>query len=350
MSRIRNQLTRLLDIEVPVICAPMANVGAAKLAVEATLGGGFGFMGAGYWPAEKVKDELAYATEALHSAGRVRPGGKIPVGIAFFGWKLDQSEKAAAEVLDLALAAKVQAIWLSFGDNLRRWVDYVRNRDRSTPRTLIFILANTVEEGLAAKELGADVIVAQGIESGGHGSSHAPSVFSLVSSLLPHVSEGPPLLAAGGIANGAQVASFLTLGAAGAVLGTRFLLTPESLYSDTQKAALLAADARATVRTTAFDHARDTLGWPAGVDGRGLRNRLVDDFARGTDLATVRARFAANARAGGDPEYAVIWAGTGVGEMREIKGAQDIVRQLHREMIERLKTTQQLLAGPEVRL
>lgn len=47
MSRIRNQLTRLLDIEVPVICAPMANVGAAKLAVEATLGGGFGFMGAG---------------------------------------------------------------------------------------------------------------------------------------------------------------------------------------------------------------------------------------------------------------------------------------------------------------
>ncbi|GJE91097.1 nitronate monooxygenase [Phanerochaete sordida] len=350
MARVLTQLTRLLDTKVPVICAPMANVGAAKLAVEATLGGAFGFMGAGYWPAQKVKEELAYATEALNSAGRVRPDGKIPVGIAFFGYKLDQNEKAASEVLDLALAAKVQAIWLSFGDNLGRWVEYVRTKDSSTPRTLLFILANTVEEGLAAKQLGADVIVAQGIESGGHGSSHAPSVFSLVSSLVPQLADGPPLLAAGGIAHGGQVAAFLTLGAAGAVLGTRFLLTPESLYSDTQKAALLRARAADTVRTTAFDEARATLGWPAGVDGRGLRNALVADFAAGADVAALRARFADNARAGGDPAYAVIWAGTGVGEMREIKGAQDIVRQLHREIIDRLSATQQLLDGPQTRL
>ena len=143
-----------------------------------------------------------------------------------------------------------------------------------------------------------------------------------MSSLLPLLSEGPPLLAAGGLSNGAQIASFLTLGAAGAVLGTRFLLTPQSLYTDTQKAALLAATSSSTMRSTAFDQARDVLGWPAGVDGRGLRNQLVQDLEGGTDLATVRARFAEGVKRGGDPEYSVIWAGTGVGEMREIKGAQ----------------------------
>ncbi|EKM50372.1 uncharacterized protein PHACADRAFT_263640 [Phanerochaete carnosa HHB-10118-sp] len=328
----------------------MSGGGDAKLAVEATLGGGFGFVGAGYWTAQKVQDELAYARTALQRAGRVRADGKIPVGISFFGYKLDQNEKAASEVLDVALAAKVQAIWLSFGDNLGRWVQYLRNKDSSTPKTHLFIVASTVEEGLAAKELEVDAIVAQGIESGGHGSSHSPSVFSLVSSLLPQFSGGPLLLPAGGIANGAQIASYITLGAAGAVLGTRFLLTPESLYTDKQKAALLAATASSTVRSVAFDQVRNTLGWPAGVDGRGLRNRLVREFEGDMDLATMRERFAENVKSGGDPEYAVTWSGAGVGEMREIKGAQELMRQLHREVIERLRATQQLLDGPEAHL
>ena len=116
----------------------------------------------GYWPPQKVRDELAYAQKALSEARHVRADGKIPVGIAFFGWKLDQDEKVAAEVLDISLAANVQAIWLSFGNDLGRWVNYIRQKDNTKPKTLIFILANTVEEGLTAKKLGADVIVAQG--------------------------------------------------------------------------------------------------------------------------------------------------------------------------------------------
>lgn len=161
-----------------------------------------------------------------------------------------------------------------------------------------------------------------GIEGGGHGGSYAPPTFSLVSSILPLLSPGDPLLlAAGGFSNGAQAASFLALGVSGAVYGTRFLLTPESLYSDSQRAALLAARSTSTVRTEAFDHARNTLGWPRGVDGRGLRNRLVKDYEDGVDISTLRARFAENVKSG-DPDYAVVWAGTGVGEMNEIKGAQ----------------------------
>ena len=129
------------------------------------------------------------------------------------------------------------------------------------------------------------------------------------------------MVAAGGIANGAQIAGFLTLGASGAALGTRFLLTPESYYSDIQKNALLAASSSSTVRTLAFDHARNTLGWPAGVDGRGLRNRLVEDFEKGEDHGVLNEKLQEGVKSG-NPDLMITWAGQGVGEMKEIRGAQ----------------------------
>lgn len=95
----------------------------------------------------------------------MRGDGKLPIGIAFFGWKFDQDPTAASELLDIALDAQVQAIWLSFGTNLRPWIDYVRSKDGANARgqkTLLFTLVNSVEEALAAKEWPIDVIVAQG--------------------------------------------------------------------------------------------------------------------------------------------------------------------------------------------
>lgn len=94
-----------------------------------------------------------------------------------------------------------------------------------------------------------------------------PLIFSAISS-----ENSPPIVAAGGVATGAQIASLLTLGASGVALGTRFLLSPESLYSDIQRHALISADSSLSVRTLAFDYVRDTLGWPKGIDGRALRN------------------------------------------------------------------------------
>lgn len=122
---------------------------------------------------------------------------------------------------------------------------------------------------LPARALHVDL----GIEAGGHGSGTAPPLFSLLSEILSTVPEdGPPILGAGGIVNGSQLASLLVLGASGAVLGSRFLLSPESLYLESQRQALISAPAGSSVRTMAFDHARNTLGWPKGIDGRGLRN------------------------------------------------------------------------------
>ena len=76
------------------------------------------------------------------------------------------------------------------------------------------------------------------------------------------------------------------------------------------------------MRTEAFDVARGTTGWPVGVDGRGLRNALVEDYVGGVEVEEVKRRFEENVRRGGDPGYAVVWAGTGVGEMKEVRPAK----------------------------
>jgi len=150
------------------------------------------------------------------------------------------------------------------------------------------------------------------------------------------------VLAAGGLATGAHVAALLTLGASGVALGTRFLLTPESRYSPAQKAALLTAHATSTVRTTAFDVARGTLGWPAGVNGRALHNQTVKNVEDGMRVADVKRQFEKATREG-DADGMLVFAGTGVGLVDKVKPTGDIVRELHEEMVERLQAAYSLL-------
>ncbi|KAI0704377.1 2-nitropropane dioxygenase [Cytidiella melzeri] len=327
LPRVTNALTRLLDIEIPVICAPMAKVTSPKLVAEATLGGGYGFLAAGYLTTQALKEEIASTKSLLTAASYKHDGVKLPIGIAYFGWELDKNgDRQAREKLDAALDSDVQSIWLSFGDSFDKWVEYIRSKDQKrpgTPKTKIFILVNNLGEARAAYHLGADVIVAQGNEAGGHGSSTAPPVISLVSAILRVLPENqPPVVAAGGFSTGAQAAAMLTLGASAVALGTRFILTPESRYSTAQKAALVAAEGTATKRSVAWDRARNTVDWPAGIDGRGVYNQLVKDFESGVDISHLREKVAANVQTGGDIEYQVTWSGTGVGEMSEVKGAK----------------------------
>ena len=135
----------------------------------------------------------------------------------------------------------------------------------------------------------------------------------MIKSVIPDA--GPLLVAAGGLTQGAHVASLLTLGAAGVVIGTRFLLSPESSYTDIQKQALISANS--TVRSMAFDHVRGTLGWPSGVDGRGLYNLTVEEFENGVDLEQLKSKYSSD-----DPSRAVVWSGTGVALMTSIMPAK----------------------------
>ena len=133
--------------------------------------------------------------------------------------------------------------------------------------------------------------------------------------------DGPPLLAAGGLSTGGHVASLLSLGASGVVLGTRFLMTEESLYNGVQKKMLVAANANSTVRTMAFDRARGTLDWPEGVDGRAIYNKTVKDVDDGVDVGIIRENFSKAIR-DGDADRVLTWAGTGVELVTEIQTAQ----------------------------
>jgi nitronate monooxygenase len=259
---------------------------------------------------------------------------------------LEQPTAKPDVLLSAALDNHVQAIWLAFGNNIHDWIKFVRNYDAEHKRvrpTTIFVQVSSVEEALVASDQWkVDVLVAQGNESGGHGYGSSPPLFTLVSSILAALPESrPPVLAAGGLVTGSQVASFLVLGAAGAVLGTRFLMTPESLYSDVQKRALVTAKSDMTVRTMAFDRARGILEWPEGVDGRALYNDTVKDVESGVDIETVKEKFQGGVREG-NLDRMLVWSGMGVGLVSEIKGAEEIVEELGDDILLRLKVASEL--------
>lgn len=168
-----------------------------------------------------------------------------------------------------------------------------------------------------------------GIEAGGHGHSRALPLLTLLPLIhrrftsLP--SPSPILLASGGLTSGTHLASLLTLNASGIVIGTRFLTTPSSLYSPAQKALLVSATSDMSVRSFAFDEVRGTLGWPEGVDGRGLRNRVVLDAVGGggedgggLSVEERKKRYEEGVK-NGDVNYMVTWAGAGVGLVDKIQ-------------------------------
>ncbi|KAF8196648.1 2-nitropropane dioxygenase [Mycena galopus ATCC 62051] len=345
----------------------MAGAAGGQLAGQVSSAGGFGFLSAGYGatPAD-LKQQLSLARAAFETPGSTHSeASDFPVGVGYLAWQLEQPKSPVVELLPIALEHNVQAVWFAFGEKLAQWIQFVRDHDRrmgNGKKTLIFVQISTVKEALvAANEWQVDCIVAQGVESGGHGAGYAlplQNLLPLILAALP--ADSPPVLAAGGLANGAHMASVLTLGAAGAVFGTRFLLAPESLYSDVQRKALVSAGSEMSVRSMAWDHARETLGWPKGVDGRGLRNGTVEDFENGLDMEVLKKKFREGVEKQ-DPERIIIWGGTGVGQMNRIQPAkerthtafqfthqhsrfsqQSIVEELHEEAIERLEAAAKL--------
>ncbi|KNZ71632.1 Nitronate monooxygenase, partial [Termitomyces sp. J132] len=326
-------------IRTPLISAPMAGGSGGRLAARVSQGGGLGFIAYGYQSLDALRSEVDTARSLL----QIDSNSLLPIGIGYLGWRLESPGVAAHDLLSVALNNHVQAIWLSFGTQLHSWIDFIRKSERKPGNTKIIVQVDSLNEALVAvRDWKADVVVAQGIEAGGHGSATAPSLLTLLSEILSTIPEdGPPILGAGGIVNGAQVASLLGIGASGAVLGTRFLLSPESLYSELQRQALIAAPTGSSVRTTAFDQVRNTLGWPEGIDGRGLRNSTVDEFQEGANLDDLRRKYAAAVKTG-DVDRIVTWAGASVGLLNRILPAKEIVEEIHRDCVTHLQAVNSL--------
>ncbi|KAJ6619095.1 Nitronate monooxygenase-domain-containing protein, partial [Mycena sp. CBHHK59/15] len=178
------------------------------------------------------------------------------------------------------------AVWFAFGVDLDKYIEQVHAHNKRTGRkTFIFVIVHSVEDvrrGLLPISLAYSEQGRVGIEAGGHGRADAPPLFVLLKAVLKEMQSksdgGPLVLAAGGISTGTRIASLLTMGADGVVLGTRFLFTPECEYSDAQKKALVQTDLGATVRTITYDEVGRTNGWPPNFDGWAISNQVTTDY------------------------------------------------------------------------
>ncbi|TAM78238.1 nitronate monooxygenase [bacterium] len=298
-------LTTLLEIRHPILLAPMAVASGGALAAAVSDAGGLGFIGVGYADERWIEAEFQAA-------------GSSPVGVGFITWHLLREPHR----LEVALAHKPAAVIFSFGD-CSPFIDAVK---RAGAKVLMQV--QTLAAAREAARLGADAIVAQGTEAGGHGGGRGtlPLVAAVVDAVAPI-----PVVAAGGIADGRGLAAALTLGAAGVLMGTRFYASTEALGHAEAKARLISGEGDATVRTTVFDRVRG-YAWPTPYTGRALTNDFVRAYhGRESELdermAEERERYAA-AAAAGDLATAVVWAGENVDLIHDIAPAGEIVHRV----------------------
>ncbi|KZT56803.1 inosine monophosphate dehydrogenase [Calocera cornea HHB12733] len=337
---ITTPFTRLLGLHTPLVGGAMNTVSSLELACAVSLAGGFGF-----WAVDarrsmaEFKAELARAREALSAP----PDKPLHLGLGALGWMLEQEPSAVREMFEHGVREPpgVQAAWLSFANDMARWVRRVRELDEERGdgrKTFVFIQVGTLGQALQARDLGADVIVLQGNEAGGHSWEVAPPTATLLAQVLDELPHSRPhILAAGGVGDGSRAAALLKQGAEGVVLGTVLAATEESLYPEASKRQLARAEPLTTVRTTLWDRVQGRP-WPAGVTGRALDNPLREDERQGLSVPEIRELMKKDGKAA--KERTIVWAGEGVGHVREIRPAQDVIAQLHEETVQALGSPQ----------
>lgn len=301
-------LTRLLGVRHPIVLAAMDLVADARLARAVAEAGGYAFLGAGYGDEAWLRRELQTLAPWARSAG-------LPFGVGFITWSLARQPR----LLDIALEAAPSAVWLSFGD-----VAPFAARIKDSGALLV---CQVQTEAMARDALaaGADVLVAQGSEAGGHGATRGS--LSLVPALVD-LAGAVPVLAAGGIADGRGLAAALMLGASGVALGTRLYATAEAAGFAAAKQRIVDASGDDTLRSIVFDISRRNV-WPAPFTGRCLRNaHLQRWFGRELELlreqATEAERYAA-ARAAGDFNTAAVIAGESTGLIHDLPTVAELL-------------------------
>ena len=193
-----------------------------------------------------------------------------------------------------------------------------------------------VDEAIRCVDAGAESIVAQGSDAGGHGGAHSSSILGLVPEFVDHPQIGGrvPVIAAGGISDGRGILSAFALGSVAVVLGTRFMITEESKLAQSAKelAALTRDGGQKTVQTRVYDEMRGTTDWPMRYTGRAIANDTFTDHmtAGGKETDEMR-RLYKEAVGTGDYSRLVCWAGTAVGLANEILPAGQVVDNLVRE-------------------
>jgi enoyl-[acyl-carrier protein] reductase II len=304
MTRLQTPICDLLGIQLPIFQAGMSRYTTPELVAAVSNAGGIGIIGGLSREPDELREEIR----------KVRELTSRPFGVNHVVSQIDP------DAIDVSIELRVPILSLSWG----RAGEIVRRAHDAGMKVIHQV--NTPEEAGRAASDGADVIVAQGGEGGGH--VGAMSTLALVPQVVDVVN-GVPVLAAGGIADGRGLAAVLMLGAQGALIGTRFLATPEASGRGHSKDVILNALGSQTVASKFFD---DVLGlrWP-GALVRSIRNPLLDRWAqRQQDWALAADQIRPSleaALAAGD----FVLAGESAGLIHDIVPAGELVARIARE-------------------
>jgi NAD(P)H-dependent flavin oxidoreductase YrpB (nitropropane dioxygenase family) len=318
---LHTRLCDLLGIEVPIIAAAMGpNVTGLELAAAVSNAGGLGIMQAQLYPPPLLRQEIR----------RMRDLTDKPFGVNFI-LHFPHEENVA-----VCLEERVPVLSFFWGDP----APYVERAHAAGIK--VFDQVGSVTSAQRSARAGVDVIIAQGVEAGGHVVGQVATM-----ALVPRVVDAvapTPVVAAGGIADARGLVAALALGAHGVVMGTRFLATPEANAHPIYQQKLVASTEEETVQTVLFGH-----GWP-NAPHRTLRTAFVEAWLgkealaqesrpdepvigetrmAGQSVPVLRfASFPPSREARGDIEAMSLLAGQSVGLVHEIKPAATIVREM----------------------
>jgi len=311
---LHTRICELLGVRHPVVLGGMGG-GATnpELVAAVTNAGGFGIMSVTHQGPDQQRADVQRLRQLT---------GDKPFGLNHLLFMVEEARFEAT----LELRPKVvSTAWPWPEQDLRRFASAAH-----AAGALFMHMVSTTPEAVRAAEAGADVVVAQGSEGGGHVGwmGTLPLVPMVVRAVAP-----VPVLAAGGLADGAGLAAVLALGAEGVLLGTRFLATPEAPVANSYKRAIVEHDGHDTFLTEIPDIAQSRV-WP-GAMSRVARNRFIERWAgREWEVRQRRAEInqaAIEARARDDGEEYHLSMGQTAGLIHDIAPAAQIVARIAAE-------------------
>lgn len=299
----KTEITKLLGIQYPVIQGGMAWVAEHNLAAAVSNAGGLGIIGAASAPPEIVRQEIRKCKELTDKP---------------FGVNVMLLNPNAEEVAKIVVEEGVRVVTTGAG-NPSKYMELWKNAGvKVIPVVASVAMAKLMERA------GADAVVAEGMESGGHIGS------ATTMTLVPQVADAVqiPVIAAGGIGDGRGLAAALLLGAAAVQMGTRFVVASESIVHDNYKQKIIKAK----------DIDSEITGASTGHPIRSLRNKMTKEYLKlehsGTDFMELEKLTLGSLRKAvmdGDVEYGTVMAGQIAGMVSKVQPCKDMIEEIVQE-------------------
>jgi nitronate monooxygenase len=305
----------ILGSRYPVVLAGMGGVARSELVAAVSRAGGFGFLGMVREPPDRIEKEVV----------RVRELTDRKFGVNLIPAATESALLEAQIETCIALGVPVVALFWEISPAIVRRLKHAS--------IVVVYQIGSVEEAQEAEQAGADILIAQGREAGGHVRGHEP-----LRKLIPSITAASPLpvLAAGGIVSGRDLFDALSMGAQGAVIGTALMATNESFAHDYHKQRLVDAHDGETLLTYDFH-----INWPGGAKVRvltnsvtrgergdpnsGVREVIGDEDGRPIYLFSTDSPLRSMT---GDLEAMALYAGEGIGRLKSIVSAEERVRSI----------------------